>query len=63
MNLLKVTTTDGNTEYINADKILTISPRDNGDIKILLGAGIYYFVKPESITQTTLTEVLKHEQL
>lgn len=49
MQFLKAITTDGKTEYFNTDKILTISKLANGNIKILMGAGLYYNVLPESM--------------
>lgn len=51
MIFLKAITTDGKTEYFNASQVLTITPLANGNLKILMGAGLYYYVKPESLTQ------------
>ena len=51
MNLLKVTTTDGQTEYLNLDSILSLQPSEDGKrVKILMGAGLYWWVWAESIT-------------
>ena len=51
MNLLKVTTTDGQTEYLNLDRILALTPSEDGSkVKILMGAGLYWWVWAESIT-------------
>lgn len=51
MNLLKVTTTDGKTEYLNLDRILSLQPNEDGSkVKILMGAGLYWWVWAESIT-------------
>ena len=51
MNLLKVTTTDGQTEYLNLDRILSLQPSEDGKrVKILMGAGLYWWVWAESIT-------------
>ena len=51
MNLLKVTTTDGHTEYLNLDRILSLQPSEDGKrVKILMGAGLYWWVWAESIT-------------
>lgn len=48
MKYLKTITTNGKTEYINADKIISIVP--NGDtIKILCGAGLYWNVRAASL--------------
>ena len=50
MNLLKVTTTDGKTEYLNLDRILSLQPSEDGSkVKILMGAGLYWWVWAESI--------------
>lgn len=48
MRILKATTTDGKPEVFNLDKILTIAPHGE-KIKILMGAGLYWFVERESI--------------
>lgn len=59
MNYLKATTTDGVTEYFNADKILTLQPSENGErVKILMGAGLYWWVWSDSITQTNINEII-----
>ena len=51
MNLLKVTTTDGQTEYLNLDRILSLQPSEDGKrVKILMGAGLYWWVWADSIT-------------
>ena len=51
MNLLKVTTTDGQTEYLNLDRILSLQPsKDGTKVKILMGAGLYWWVWADSIT-------------
>lgn len=49
MLYLKAVTLDGQTEFFNTQNILTISKLANGNFKILLGAGLYYTVKPETI--------------
>ena len=51
MNLLKATTTEGAIEYFNLDRILTLQPNEDGTkIKILMGAGLYWWVWADSIT-------------
>lgn len=62
MLFLKVQTNEdvNNIEYINLDKILTITPLANGNIKILLGAGLYYQVKPQSIEVVELENILNN---
>lgn len=49
MKFLKATTTDGQTEYFNLEKILTITPISGDRVKILLGAGLYWTVYKDSI--------------
>lgn len=64
MNFLKAKTIEGKTEYFNANNILTITPLDNGNIKILMGAGLYYFVQPDSLKQiNNIIEELNNENL
>ena len=51
MNLLKATTTEGAIEYFNLDRILSLQPSEDGTkVKILMGAGLYWWVWAESIT-------------
>ena len=49
MNYLKAITTDGRTELFNLEKVMLITPRDNGTTKILMGAGLYWEVLTDSI--------------
>lgn len=50
MNIfLKATTTEGKTELFNLDKILSITPKNHGTVKILMGAGLYWTVYADSI--------------
>ena len=50
MNIfLKATTPEGKTELFNLDRVLTITPNNNGTVKILMGAGLYWTVNAESI--------------
>lgn len=53
MKFLKAITTDGKTEYFNVAQILTITPERNA-VKILMGAGLYYRVKPETLALVDL---------
>lgn len=48
MKFLKAITIEGKTEYFNVSQILTITPETNA-VKILIGAGLYYRVKPETM--------------
>ena len=48
MRFIKVTTTNGQTEYLSLDKVLAITP--GGEItKILYGAGMYWNVYSDSV--------------
>lgn len=58
MTFLRATTTDGATEYFNTSKILTITPYVHRT-KILMGAGLGYWVLTESIEIVTLPKVLE----
>ena len=59
MNLLKVTTTDGQTEYLNLDRILSLQPSEDGKrVKILMGAGLYWWVWADSMRITNIREFL-----
>lgn len=49
MRYLKAIDTDGETVYLAVSHILSIRPRKCGDVVILMGAGLYWHVKPESI--------------
>lgn len=49
MKWLKAITTDGETEYFNVDKIINIRPRKCGDVVILMGAGLYWHIKTETM--------------
>lgn len=46
---IKAVTTEGKTELFNLDHILNITPRKNGTVKILMGAGLYWDVLADSI--------------
>jgi hypothetical protein len=48
MRFIKVTTTNGQTEYLSLDKVLAITP--GGEItKILYGAGMFWNVYSDSV--------------
>ena len=49
MKFLKAITTDGNVEYFNVSQILAITPRKCGDVTVLMGAGLYWHIKPETM--------------
>lgn len=51
MNFLKAITIEGKTELFNVNNILTIQPNENGTTKILMGAGLVYWIHSASITR------------
>ena len=46
---IKAVTEDNKTELFNLDKVMSISTRENGMVKILMGAGMYWDVYSDSI--------------
>ena len=54
MKFLQAITADGNIEFFNVDNILTIRPYANGCTKILMGAGLYWDVKTDTIVFVAL---------
>ncbi len=67
MKFLSGITRDGQSEMIAIDKIISIADRGN-DIKILTGAGLYWFfdrstVSIMDLSDNKLMEVLRNEQL
>ena len=58
MKFLKAITTDGDVEYFNVSQILNIRPRKSGDVVILMGAGLYWHVKPETMVFVDLENLL-----
>lgn len=57
MLYLKATTKDGQVEYFNAEHILSIKPMQNGYYKILMGAGMYWFIFPDSAEMVELDDI------
>ena len=63
MNYLKATTTDGQREFFNLDKILTIQDSACGTKKkILMGAGLYWWVWADSLTILTINEIIMEDE-
>lgn len=64
MKFLKAITKDGSTEFFNTQNILTIKPYGNNfeNLKILMGAGIYYQVKADTVEIVDLEEIIKTEE-
>ena len=46
---IRATTTAGDIELFNTDRIMTITPKANGTTKILMGANMYWNVYTDSI--------------
>ena len=55
MKILKITTTDGETEFLNLDRILSILPKGE-KVKILMGAGLYWWAERETMEILSLPE-------
>lgn len=51
MMFLKVETLEGKTEYLNAEKIISIN-QEGKHVKILMGAGLFWRVKSDSLLWT-----------
>ena len=60
MLYLKVITKDGNMEYLNAQHILSITPYGENlkYFKILMGAGLYWIVKADTVEIVELNGIL-----
>ena len=68
MLYLKAITKDGSTEYLNTQHILSIKPYGENlkYFKILMGAGLYWMVKADTVEMIELNEILgglQNEQL
>ena len=61
MLYLKVITKDGSMEYLNAQHILSIMPYGENlkYFKILMGAGLYWIVKADSVEIVELNGILE----
>ena len=58
MMYLRAITTDNETVYLNTDKILSITPKASFTT-VLLGAGLYWRVDPETMEFVSVQEVIK----
>lgn len=61
MLYLKAITKDGETEYFNPKQILSIKPMQNGYYKILMGAGLFWYINPNSVEMVELDNIFKGE--
>jgi len=57
VKFLKAITTDGKTEYFNINHVLTIT-QNGSTIKILMGAGLYWNVKPGTLEIVDLSDII-----
>lgn len=57
MKFLKATATDGGTVYLAVPHILSITPRKCGDVTVLMGAGLYWHIVPESMEFVELESI------
>ena len=58
MKWLKAITTEGEVEYFNTSQILNIRPRKCGDVVILMGAGLYWHIRPETMVYVTERDLI-----
>lgn len=59
MRYLKATTIEGKREYFNLDKIMTIMDNADGTrLKILMGAGLAWWVWADSLRLTDIHEII-----
>lgn len=66
MRFIKVTTTNGQTEYLSLEKVLAITPHGE-TTKILFGAGMYWNVYSNSVqvldmSNNELEEIMRGEK-
>lgn len=64
MKFLKAITKDGSTEFFNMQNILSIKPCGNNyeDLKILMGAGVYWMVKVNTVEIVDLKDIIKTKE-
>ena len=58
MRFLKAIDTDGETVFLAVSHILSIRPRKCGDVTILMGAGLYWHIKPETMVFVNLENIV-----
>lgn len=49
MKFIQAETIDGNIEIFNLDNVLTVVPYPNNHAKILMGAGLFWTIKTDTI--------------
>ena len=62
MQLLRAITTDGDLEYFNTERILSLQLSKDGErYKILMGAGLYWWVWADSMKLVEINEIIGGE--
>ena len=60
MKFLKAISIDGDTEYFNLEKIISIRPLPCGErVKILMGAGLYWTILKNTMEIVEMGDILK----
>ena len=63
MRLLRAITTEGDTEYFNIERILSLELSKNGEqYKILMGAGLHWRVWADSMKLVKIEEIIGGEE-
>ena len=63
MRLLRAITTEGDTEYFNIDRILSLRLSKNGEqYTILMGAGLHWRVFADSMKIVKIDEIIGGEE-
>ena len=57
MLYLKAVTKDGQVEYFNVQHILSITPLNNGYYKVLMGAGLFWYINPGTAEMVELDDI------
>ena len=58
MKFLKAITTDGEAVFLAVPHILSITPRKCGDVTVLMGAGLYWHIRPETMVFVDQRELI-----
>lgn len=63
MLFLKAITKDGSLEYFNVNQILNIKPYGENlkYLKILMGAGLYWYIEKDSLEIVNLENIIEKE--
>lgn len=58
MKFLKAIATDGETVFLAVPHILSITPKANGTVSVLMGAGLYWSIKPDTMVFVDQAELI-----